>query len=445
MKILYLLSAFLFSLISLAAVDTVRITNASSFSEATGTTNTGLTLFAEAPTSEGITEATAAKVYIPMHKPGPVNNEFYYYRNVGSVNYNIFGYDSGANTYNGYFFNIPLTVITGDSKLYLYAAVKVGATYKVLSGYGTQLGNSASTTLNYPIYPQTICQAEASVTPNCSNFDTNGTTTEGTKEFPIYFFLSSASNLAGTMPDIGAPGADYPGGIFVNMKMDNTVYSATDLTVSVGNVRRGDRRILGTVTSTSQLSSDLFLRMRAYMTNSSISNCSSGPGNSCSFTSSSVISQFQGGDIVLAGLTNGLTYYFSVGMEDKYGFITDLSAISSAQPTSIEELLKKTHCYLLTAGFGEEHYVIDFFRHYRDHVLARSLLGQHFIGFYYKTAPRYAHYIAKSPFLQALVRGLAYLLYYVFQYFSLILEGILFIFFLKLFKFIKIKYRPTRI
>jgi hypothetical protein len=112
-------------------------------------------------------------------------------------------------------------------------------------------------------------------------------------------------------------------------------------------------------------------------------------------------------------LQNGVEATVSVASIDKFGFSTTLSNSLPGTPLEIEPLLKKTACFLLTAGFGEEHYVITYFRNIRDQVLAENWLGRKFIGFYYSTAPKYALIIYKCETLRLIIRGSAYCLYFI--------------------------------
>ena len=120
-------------------------------------------------------------------------------------------------------------------------------------------------------------------------------------------------------------------------------------------------------------------------------------------------------------LTNSDTYNVSILFEDKYKFGTVLSNDMIGQPKEIEELLKKNACFLLTAGFGEDHFVINYFRNFRDTILSQSYLGRAFIHTYYELAPKYALMIYHNEAIRAVIRGAGYTLYFIFNFYYIIL------------------------
>lgn len=66
---------------------------------------------------------------------------------------------------------------------------------------------------------------------------------------------------------------------------------------------------------------------------------------------------------------------------------------------------RKAGCFIATAafdtGFSEE---VKIFRHWRDHTLKKSTLGQQFIRFYYFVSPSLARFINRYALLKPLVR-----------------------------------------
>ncbi|MCK5073462.1 MAG: hypothetical protein KAQ98_08565 [Bacteriovoracaceae bacterium] len=116
-------------------------------------------------------------------------------------------------------------------------------------------------------------------------------------------------------------------------------------------------------------------------------------------------------------LVNYREYNFSVALMNKYQFTTALSNSMVESPESIEVFLKKQSCYLFSAGFQREHFVLDYFRRFRDTVLLRYQFGKAFIAWYYNTAPGYAPYIYRSEGLSFIVRTVGYALFYLMNYF----------------------------
>jgi hypothetical protein len=143
--------------------------------------------------------------------------------------------------------------------------------------------------------------------------------------------------------------------------------------------------------------------------------------NKALFNGGSLFSQDNGpdneGDIVIENLKNGSPVEVGIGYVNKWKFVTMITASEPVTPEQIKTFLQKKKCYLLSAGFGGEHYVIEYFRNFRDHTLLKSGMGRSFVRWYYKTAPYYAQYVSNNVFLRYLVRGIGYFLYFLFNYF----------------------------
>ncbi|MEI8347819.1 MAG: CFI-box-CTERM domain-containing protein, partial [Pseudomonadota bacterium] len=126
------------------------------------------------------------------------------------------------------------------------------------------------------------------------------------------------------------------------------------------------------------------------------------------------------GKMMVKPLANNHSYSFAIYLVNRWQFATPISNSLEGRPQEIEEFLKKQSCYLLSAGFQQEHYVIEYFKGFRDQVLLKHNWGKIFVSWYYRTAPDYAPIIYKSPTLSALVRGLGYLSYFLFRHVTLI-------------------------
>jgi hypothetical protein len=212
--------------------------------------------------------------------------------------------------------------------------------------------------------------------------------------------------------------------------MSNRVFTAADLIVSVSSLRKGDRRLLGSFSANATMDSSLFKKVIVYQyTDSATTIATNEPIALGTTTAGSIIdadiSSNQSGEFIFSGLTNSQAYMISLAFEDKFLFATTLSTSKGGTPTEIQELLKKQACFLLTAGFGEEHYVINFFRQYRDQILAQTWIGNKFIKIYYRLAPHYAEIIYQNEWMRFGIRAVAYLLYFLFNYYwAIILGGI---------------------
>ena len=112
-------------------------------------------------------------------------------------------------------------------------------------------------------------------------------------------------------------------------------------------------------------------------------------------------------------LSNATLYHVTLGYVDKWQFVTKLPVSKSETPESIINFLEKESCYFISAGFKESHYVLDYFRWFRDNVLLKFSLGKAFVNVYYETAPHYAlKYIYPSETLSFLIRTFSYILYF---------------------------------
>jgi len=114
-------------------------------------------------------------------------------------------------------------------------------------------------------------------------------------------------------------------------------------------------------------------------------------------------------------------YNFSLAMMNKYQFVSQLSNSMYESPEKLEVLLEKQACFILTAGFGEEHFVIDYFRNIRDEFLLTNIFGKKLVGLYYMYSPKYAKMIYQNEDARFLVRVLSYGAYYLMNYFVLVL------------------------
>ncbi len=117
------------------------------------------------------------------------------------------------------------------------------------------------------------------------------------------------------------------------------------------------------------------------------------------------------GNLSIKNLTNGVEYFYSFALLNKYKFTSLVSPSVSGTPKEIQVFLQEKGCFLLAASFQEDHFILDFFRFVRDRVLDHLTFGRSFINWYYNTAPAYTPYILNTPSLQYLIQFLAYLFF----------------------------------
>lgn len=414
---------FLFLVSVAQAADSVRIYEPDSL-VVNGDTSGIFSLYVDEPSGDATSESAPAKVYVPFDINKTNGIRGYYYLNSASnaTPYSLFLYDTdtGNATPGSYVIKYPLSITNGSTAKYIYAAIKLptSGNYKVVARTASTYVNITNYSVNFDLSPQKVCEVSVAETPNCSNFDVSGTVTEIPKSFYVYFFLSDNSTLINTP----ITPSSYSG-VYFQLMMSNRVYTSSELTLSLASLRRGDERVTGSFTNT--VTMEDFKKTMAFVhsgaacaANSTLSSCT---GN----LSSDSVASSQSGEFTLAGLTNGSPVTISVVLIDKYGFSSVVSNSNSATPTDIEDLLKKQNCFLLTAGFGEEHFVIDYFRNYRDTILSKSIPGRIFIKYYYKYAPKFALSIYNNSEIRAMIRVLGYTLYGLFNYYYILILVIL--------------------
>ena len=138
-----------------------------------------------------------------------------------------------------------------------------------------------------------------------------------------------------------------------------------------------------------------------------------------SFSLNSDDEEVDNGQITVSNLENGESYNLSIAKVNKFLFLSQLSASKVGSPQNIETFLTEQSCYLLSAGFQTNHYVLDYFREFRDSKLLTTELGTKFVQIYYDTAPKYTAMIYQSKTLSLIIRGLGYFFYMLFNFWFL--------------------------
>lgn len=382
----------------------------------TGSTNITFELGSAEPSGDGTSESAPGRVYVPMDGPSidniPTSYEEYRYLTIAGIN-------ALFTPTSSYTVNFPLYLnALSVTPVYLYAAIKEGTnSYKVAKQFS--LSSYAGSTNRDEIFTLSTQEICAQVS-DCANFvSTSGTE----KKYLGYFYFSDVSGLA-----LGSTVTPTTAGIYFEINMSNRIYQSSSTSPSITRIRPGDRRLTIEYSSNANILQPKAIRIVQYTSNPAgaadskpffYSAAASGALFGDEFTYAS------NGEVTVKDLFNGVDLYLGIVTVDLYKFGTLVSPTSIGTPKSIEELLKANNCFLLTAGFGENHFVIDYFRHFRDAVLVNTFLGREFIHFYYKLAPKYALLLYQSETLRALVRGAGYALYFIFNYYLIILFGAL--------------------
>lgn len=404
-----LLIASIFAILSSHAFgDTIRL-NPDNDLEVYANTDATYLVTSETATKTP-TEASPAHVYVPIAGTA-VASQADYFLLKASNNTPDYIFDIADSSH---VIRFPLYLNISTTNKYLYVAIKDGTAYKVAKAYPTVLNNITNGNYVFEVSPQEIC-AQQTASLACNTLITGTATDE--REIVTYFFIT-------TVPSIGIGGtidittADYNTGLFYNVHMSNRVYP--NLTISLGTLRNGDRRAIVPYTSSELMLQPNHVRV---FDNSAAQATTLPIGQLTGTLLPKEYDYLQNSEVTVTDLENGRPqpYNLSLLFVDKYQFTSKASASAVALPQEIEELLKKNSCFLLTAGFGEDHFVISYFRHFRDTVLSQSYLGRVFIHTYYELAPKYALMIYQHEGIRAVIRGIGYTLYFIFNFYVIIL------------------------
>jgi len=353
-------------------------------------------------TANPSTEAAAASIYLPMQNTAVPNDNYFYWIKNGAAPFDL----STAESANR--LTLPLSLTTDANNYYLYFAMKSGSSYYITAKSSSIYSNTNASSVDFNLSVKGFCDAvNVKGTTICYVNEAKETSTTA------YTFLSIQQKQVGD--DIDPASNDYSGGIYFKINFSNTVNTNNLITNNAG--LSGDRRIVVSYSATASLSkiNTTYVIFTSDDTRPTVGALARTSGLSDFNLKSTQLS----GVGTVTGLTNGVSYDYVLAFVDKYGFASKASNRQTKEALEIEELLKKKSCFLLTAGFGEEHFIIDYFRGLRDLYLSKFYLGRSFIAWYYQTAPNYAMAIYHSKILSSLVRGSAYIAYYLIHYFAL--------------------------
>ncbi len=338
-------------------------------------------------TGDGTSESSAFVAYIPIESSANMNQDAQHYFKES------FDVPDKSDTSAGLSFSLSVDN-NSDSSQQLMVAIKTD------TDEYTSIAEITSS--NFVSYSQ-ICSASSS-SFDCDNFDDD----DEQAEVLLYIvYIDSGTSGDDTGEDFNPSESGYDNGFFIelNISADVQDYLDGDTAVSSISAARGDSNIEVTLSGAVATSDD----------NRGVALFNA------SDESFREIFEFSSLDdettVKVDDLTNGTTYNFKVAWVDKWGYTSTLSsATGDVVPELIDTLLDKTSCYLITAGFGKEHYVIDYFRNFRDKFLLQTKLGTMFVNFYYATAPEYAKKLYKIPILRKIVVGMSFILYWLMNY-----------------------------
>lgn len=401
-KIRYPLAAAIVCILSLLqafADDSVKLRNTSSHPVAVRANTTDVyDVFTSEPTGDPADEDNPLTVYLPTKNTGDNVTQYFYLRKA------LIDTSSTNSVTDAVLF--PLMLNVGLSEKFLTIAVKNGTGYKVaVASVDENFVNLTNYNYTLEVAPGYLCSAQA--TNNCS------TTSAVQPEMLVYVFLSdTVFSTSEPISDI----SQYPNGVYFKLKMSNMPPADAAKPV-IQKLIVGDTRLILQFSATSKMANGKYVRVFMHDPGST-GDRPIADGAVSGNLHLQTMDFVQSGEFNVNNLLNDNDYTLSVLFINIYGIATKLSPELSGRPLEIAELLKKQSCFFLTAGFGEEHYIIDYFRHFRDSVLANYKIGRASIDIYYDFAPKYALLLYKSDLLRFMVRSMAYGLYFIFNFYK---------------------------
>lgn len=354
---------------------------------------------------DGTSSSAPLKLYIPLSGSGTTQSDNHVLKTA------LFKSNSTSTL------NTTIDVVNTDGTNILYPTlyVKDDSSTNYLFVARSTVGCSTSSTCEDVVSSFSIASICSSTEIDCTSALTSPVTVNA------YLTLS----VAAVDTDIADPTSSTDG-IFVELNISGRVYEST-VTTTLTSLEKGDERLKLNYTI-SAIQND-FRDIAIFDVSSYNSKFGQAGINEILSIDDDVIPAASG-LFEAKNLTNSRTYNISFAVRDYYGFYTPLASPLSGTPLDIEEFLEKNQCYFISAGFMEQHYVLNYFRYFRDNYLLKVKLGQSFVSFYYETAPQFVPYIMSNPWLQALIRTMAYFVYFLFNFGFVALAGILMVIFL---------------
>lgn len=392
---------FFFCFSTLATAGKVRINAAGAPIVILSTLSGGAggNLVVDSPSGDGTSDAAPARVYVPFgSNNGTTNNGDY--TTYGAANLPL-----GATSPN-FTGDLKLTFdVTDTAGGFLYAAVRgTSSTDHVIIGKTTTPTDGAYVVT---VSLQQLCTPGGNYI-DCTKLESGDAPAASVSKL-VYFFHETGDRIINSTEDNALP----TDGVFYDVKLSNKVSTGT---IALSELRKGDASL--TAVYQGFIYSDIY-EVIAFdygsaggSENAAQTFAAAGPAVN-SFVLDVV---YTSGEIRIKELNNDQRYNIAIYFVDKYKFATLLSNSLIGTPQSIESLLKKNACFLLTAGFGGDHRIINYFRNWRDSFLLKTYLGEKFVKIYYSLGPQIAPIVLSSPWLAKLVRGGAYLMFWFLEF-----------------------------
>jgi hypothetical protein len=326
-------------------------------------------------------------------------------------------------------------------KIYVYyKSSSSSSTYNVVQGLASVGVNyfsvGAYSTYIIPVDIEKICPNTA-----CSGVNFSSTSVTGFATEQQYLYVYPQDTTVVGEPATSFDPESVTGGLFIKLRFSSQIPTST---ITFDSIDRGDTQLVLNYNGSSVTTANSEGIWKTLVLNNAtgvnagddFSVSGSLPGqcpldlviatSNCYILNDRVALT---GPLTVNNLTNGSNYIFSLAFVDKFKFTSKLALNHSNAPQNIEGFLKEQSCYLLSAGFQERHYVLDYFREFRDEVLSQFYIGRVFTNWYYETAPKYALYIYHSSVLSTIVRAFGYFMYFIMNYSYFFIFGFLILFF----------------
>lgn len=306
-----------------------------------------------------------------------------------------------------------------EQTLYLKFAVKSGAYFPVPLTSSVAITDSL-TTVTGDIELEKICEAHSASCAFLFSSDSNFNSRNG--NFTLYFYLETTEATA--FGNIDASKIPQGGQEYIMAFSDKILAK----NLSVSDIRRGDQRAIATVEDSNSLKSSLGTlgyKLGVFRKEVSGATCQEAgidtTENNPWRTSGASFLQLKNWDIfpgkvTITKLQNGTPYVLSLGAVDKFGFVSPLSKSFCFIPMGLDTFLKKKSCFIVSAGFQEDHPALEFFRDLRDYWLLKFSLGKKFVSWYYQHTYPWALWIAKRPLFAKTVKALALSVFWICTY-----------------------------
>lgn len=354
------------------------------------------------PSGLGSSEGSPMKAYIPVYSPGSPDQRQY------SIlpNSNALVTATGGQLAGHFRFEVRASSNTFDENSRLYMAVREQGEYLLAPHPVTSPSllspNQIEQRVDVRFSMDDICEV---ATRACSDFlgDSSG---NRQRDLNLYFFLYDG-NLS---IEDSISTSTYQEGLYYRLSLSDRVPANS---LRIDSLTRGDGRFIIEFSggeNISRMSTGLEYAMLVfdYAPGSSTGGVERRIGEAIS----------QGGRILLLDeeflnksgrytirpLVNGVTYDVSLALVNKYQFASQLSLSKSGIPEDIQVLLDGQSCFLLTAGFGGSHPIINDFRFFRDTYLKFFSRGEGFVKAYYHIAPHFSSFILRSEFISSYIR-----------------------------------------